>query len=92
LIESHIKISGSRVQTKKKTVAEFFWREDEFFSRKCGRILTKIRQIKNEKTGFSACMQSPVKKNRTVVKQGCKMVCFQIKNPNLGKFWRAFEW
>jgi hypothetical protein len=20
------------------------------------------------------------------------MVCFQTKNPNLGKFWRAFEW
>jgi hypothetical protein len=24
------------------------------------------------------------------MKQGCQMVCFQIKNPNLGKFWRAF--
>jgi hypothetical protein len=21
--------------------------------------------------------------------QGCQMVCFQTKNPNLGKFWRA---
>jgi hypothetical protein len=25
-------------------------------------------------------------------KQGCQMVCFQTKNPNLGKFWRALDW
>jgi hypothetical protein len=24
--------------------------------------------------------------------QGCQMVLFQTKNPNLGKFWRALEW
>jgi hypothetical protein len=24
--------------------------------------------------------------------QGCQMVCFQTKNPKLGKFWRALEW
>jgi hypothetical protein len=24
--------------------------------------------------------------------QGCQMVHFQTKNPNLGKFWRALEW
>jgi hypothetical protein len=24
--------------------------------------------------------------------QGCNMVYFQTKNPNLGKFWRALEW
>jgi hypothetical protein len=23
--------------------------------------------------------------------QGCQMVCFQTKNPNLGKIWRALE-
>jgi hypothetical protein len=23
---------------------------------------------------------------------GCQMVCFQTKNPNLGKFWRVLEW
>jgi hypothetical protein len=22
---------------------------------------------------------------------GCQMVCFQTKNPNLGKFWRVFQ-
>jgi hypothetical protein len=25
-------------------------------------------------------------------KQGCQMICFQTKNPNWGKFWRALEW
>jgi hypothetical protein len=25
-------------------------------------------------------------------KLGCQMVCFQTRNPNLGKFWRALEW
>jgi hypothetical protein len=24
--------------------------------------------------------------------QGCQLVYFQTKNPNLGKFWRALEW
>jgi hypothetical protein len=24
--------------------------------------------------------------------QGCQMVCFQTKNPNLGKFCRALDW
>jgi hypothetical protein len=26
------------------------------------------------------------------VPQGCQTVCFQTKNPNLGKFWRALDW
>jgi hypothetical protein len=25
-------------------------------------------------------------------KQGCHMVCFQTKNPNLGKFWMFLQW
>jgi hypothetical protein len=25
------------------------------------------------------------------LEQGCQMVYFQTKNPNLGKFWRALE-
>jgi hypothetical protein len=24
--------------------------------------------------------------------QGCQMVCFQTKNPNLSKFWRVLQW
>jgi hypothetical protein len=24
--------------------------------------------------------------------QGCQMVCFQTKNPSLGKLWRALDW
>jgi hypothetical protein len=26
------------------------------------------------------------------LEQGCQMVYFQNKNPNLGKFWRALGW
>jgi hypothetical protein len=26
------------------------------------------------------------------IDQGCQMVCFQTKNPNLGKFWRVLQW
>jgi hypothetical protein len=26
------------------------------------------------------------------VEQGCQIACFQAKNPNLGKFWRVFQW
>jgi hypothetical protein len=25
-------------------------------------------------------------------RQGCQMVCFQTKIPNLGNFWRALDW
>jgi hypothetical protein len=24
--------------------------------------------------------------------KGCQMVCFETKNPNLGKLWKALEW
>jgi hypothetical protein len=27
----------------------------------------------------------------SAVEQGCQMVYFQTKNPNLGKFWRGME-
>jgi hypothetical protein len=26
------------------------------------------------------------------IARGCQMVCFQTKNPNLGKFWRVLQW
>jgi hypothetical protein len=26
------------------------------------------------------------------MQQGCQMVCFQTKNPNLGKFWKVLLW
>jgi hypothetical protein len=29
---------------------------------------------------------------QNVFTQGCQMVSFQTKNPNLGKFWRALDW
>jgi hypothetical protein len=41
--------------------------------------------------GIMACV-STVDNVRSLPPQGCQMVCFQTKNPNLGKFWRALEW
>jgi hypothetical protein len=38
----------------------------------------------SHQTFCSSCQASPRK-------QGCQIVCFQTKNPNLGKFWRALE-
>jgi hypothetical protein len=29
---------------------------------------------------------------QTASGQGCQMVYFQTKNPNLGRFWRALDW
>jgi hypothetical protein len=29
---------------------------------------------------------------KTVCALGCQMVCFQTKNPKLGKFWRVLRW
>jgi hypothetical protein len=29
---------------------------------------------------------------RHTIHQGCQMVCFQTKNPDLGKFWRVLQW
>jgi hypothetical protein len=29
---------------------------------------------------------------RLPLEPDCQMVCFQTKNPNSGKFWRALEW
>jgi hypothetical protein len=46
---------------------------------------------------IGACQASKKSENQKRQKyfaydQGCKMVCFQTKNHNLGKFWRALEW
>jgi hypothetical protein len=32
------------------------------------------------------------KKSFPAEKQGCQIIYFQTKNPNLGKFWMALEW
>jgi hypothetical protein len=34
----------------------------------------------------------PAVRNPEVVMQGCQMVYFQTKNPNLGQFWNALDW
>jgi hypothetical protein len=40
--------------------------------------------LRQEKLRFQAA--------RDNLQQGCQMVCFQTKNPNMSRFWRAFEW
>jgi hypothetical protein len=47
--------------------------------------LTRPLGTGNE-TGYSSDAPSIHARYR---KQGCQMVCFQTKNPNLGKFWRV---
>jgi hypothetical protein len=32
-------------------------------------------------------MGRQIEKKQTAFEQGCQMVCFQTKNPNLGTFW-----
>jgi hypothetical protein len=41
---------------------------------------------------FNVTIDSTVKDKYYDKKQGCQMVCFQTKNPNLGKFWRVLQW
>jgi hypothetical protein len=36
--------------------------------------------------------KSDIENEFPVSDQGCQMVSFQTKNPNLSKFWRAFAW
>jgi hypothetical protein len=36
--------------------------------------------------------ESLTREQKDTTKQGCQIVYFQNKNPNLGKFWRALEW
>jgi hypothetical protein len=40
--------------------------------------------------GFESCDTCIY--NMMICSQGCQMVFFKTKNPNLGKFWRAWEW
>jgi hypothetical protein len=37
-------------------------------------------------------LASAAKQTSSSQDQGCQMVCFWTKNPNLGKFWTALEW
>jgi hypothetical protein len=41
---------------------------------------------------FHASTSSCEQLKRIAMYQGCQMGCFHTKNPNLGKFWTAFEW
>jgi hypothetical protein len=42
---------------------------------------------------FHKLIRSPWSQEHKIgATQGCQMVCFQTKNPNLGKFWRVLQW
>jgi hypothetical protein len=41
--------------------------------------------------GLTQMLRS-IKEQTPALVQGCQMDCFQTKNPNLGKFWRALAW
>jgi hypothetical protein len=44
------------------------------------------------KLEFGSRRKNAVRTEDRSVQQGCQMVSFQTKNPNLGKFWRAQDW
>jgi hypothetical protein len=43
------------------------------------------------KSGVFICLGSDILTCENAPNQGCQMVSFQTKNPNLGKFWRALD-
>jgi hypothetical protein len=53
------------------------------------RVLPKYTKMTNTATG-NPPVGEPVWLSGK--EQGCQMVCFQTKNPNLGKFCRALDW
>jgi hypothetical protein len=53
-------------------------------------FLVELRSAKNSLIQIFAQLAKNVMNVQD--SQGCQMVCFQTKNPNLGKFKRALEW
>jgi hypothetical protein len=47
---------------------------------------------KNNERNISFGFYRSLQLLETINNQGCQMVCFQTKNPNLGKFWRVLQW
>jgi hypothetical protein len=46
-----------------------------------------------QKCHYTECEVAKKHQNRKRVEnQGCQIVYFQTKNPNLGKLWNALEW
>jgi hypothetical protein len=49
-------------------------------------------------TTQSAAAHGPVQQRQKInfisnkIRRSSSLVCFPTKNPNLGKFWRAFDW
>jgi hypothetical protein len=71
----------------------FFSRTNVPFSLElvCGKKCTK--QTANKKTkDVSDLIRQKVKDPPLWSDQGCQIVYFQTKNPNLGKFWSVLQW
>jgi hypothetical protein len=58
-------------------------------NRKLWRVCKKKKSIRLSGPSFQINLRPIADVGR---EQGCQMVCFQTKNPNLGKFWRALGW
>jgi hypothetical protein len=61
---------------------------------KIWRALAKVLfEKRNSKMVFQFLLSLiALKPSACEAEQGCQMVYFQTKNPNLGKFWRALIW
>jgi hypothetical protein len=54
-------------------------------------VAVVVKIIPFEDLGFHVKQQTGEKDEKSS-DQGCQMVSFQTKNPNLGKFWRVLRW
>jgi hypothetical protein len=70
------------------------WRRPVFYCRLGRRILTHFFSFPflSSQAVRAERFKDPERRNVCASVQGCQMVCFQTKNPNLGKFWRVLQW
>jgi hypothetical protein len=69
-----------------------FEKNGNFFRRKLAKNRRKLRSLHRPpvlKAMSEAQFKTP---NNRDTQQGCQMVYFQAKNPNLGEVWRASDW
>jgi hypothetical protein len=76
-------------QNKMRKVSDPFARDQcAIFGANLSNITKTLRSGDFYALIFCACVPRYL---YVYVKQGCQMVYFQTKNPNLGKFWRALK-
>jgi hypothetical protein len=59
--------------------------------RSWGIYLSSFGTLQQVKSGNPDFRVKKIGRKHSAV-QGCQMVCFQTKNPNLGKFWWVLRW